>query len=78
VLERPGHTEAAVDFARLAGLPPVAITGEILAEDGGPARMDDCERFAAEHRIAMVSIEQLIEYRAAVDPMGSPVAPLLL
>jgi 3,4-dihydroxy-2-butanone 4-phosphate synthase len=40
--------------------------------------MDDCERFAAEHRIAMVSIEQLIEYRAAVDPMGSPVAPLLL
>jgi 3,4-dihydroxy 2-butanone 4-phosphate synthase/GTP cyclohydrolase II len=78
VLERRGHTEAAVDFVRLAGLPPVAITCEILAEDGSPARMDDLERFAAEHRIAIVSIDQLVEYRIATDAAGEPAAPLLL
>jgi 3,4-dihydroxy-2-butanone 4-phosphate synthase len=78
VLERRGHTEAAVDFVRLAGLPPVAITCEILHDDGSPARMDDLERFAHEHRIVMVAIDQLVEYRKATDADGMPAAPLML
>ncbi|MFZ4516648.1 MAG: 3,4-dihydroxy-2-butanone-4-phosphate synthase [Acidimicrobiia bacterium] len=78
VLERRGHTEAAVDFVRLAGLPPVAITCEILHDDGSPARMDDLERFAADHRIAMVSIHQLVEYRTSSNRITNDAAPLLL
>lgn len=78
VLERRGHTEAAVDFVRLAGLAPVAITCEILQDDGAPARMDFLERFATEHRIAMVSIEQLVEFRTSTDRLADDVAPLLL
>ncbi len=65
VLERRGHTEAAVDLARLAGLPPVAVICEVLHDDGSPARVPYLELFAQEHRIAVISVEQLAEYRAA-------------
>ncbi|HKH26410.1 MAG TPA: 3,4-dihydroxy-2-butanone-4-phosphate synthase, partial [Acidimicrobiia bacterium] len=50
VLERRGHTEAAVDLARLAGLPPVAVICEVLQDDGSPARVSYLELFAEEHR----------------------------
>jgi 3,4-dihydroxy 2-butanone 4-phosphate synthase/GTP cyclohydrolase II len=65
VLQRRGHTEAAVDLARLAGCAPVAVICEVLHDDGSPARLPYLQLFAQEHRIAMVSVAQLVEYRAA-------------
>jgi len=78
VLERRGHTEASVDLARLAGLPPVAMICEVLCEDGSPARFPYLERFAAEHRIAMVSVEQVVEYRLGIEDTRGLAIPLLL
>jgi 3,4-dihydroxy 2-butanone 4-phosphate synthase/GTP cyclohydrolase II len=63
VLQRPGHTEAAVDLARLAGLPPVGVLVEIVNDDGTMARLPDLLAFAARHRLAIISIEDLIAYR---------------
>jgi 3,4-dihydroxy 2-butanone 4-phosphate synthase/GTP cyclohydrolase II len=63
VLDRRGHTEAAVDLARLAGCAPVAVICEVLHDDGSPARFPYLELFAQEHRIAMVSVAQLVDYR---------------
>jgi 3,4-dihydroxy 2-butanone 4-phosphate synthase / GTP cyclohydrolase II len=65
VLERRGHTEAAVDLARLAGLAPAAVICEVLHDDGSPARLAYLELFAEEHRIAMVSVGQLADFRSA-------------
>jgi 3,4-dihydroxy 2-butanone 4-phosphate synthase/GTP cyclohydrolase II len=65
VLERPGHTEAAVDLARLAGLAAVGVLVEIVNDDGTMARLAQLLRFAAEHRLALVSIADLIAYRTA-------------
>ena len=67
VLERRGHTEAAVDLARLAGLPPVAAICEVLHDDGSPARLGFLAHFAEEHRIAMISVDQIVEHRLAND-----------
>jgi 3,4-dihydroxy 2-butanone 4-phosphate synthase/GTP cyclohydrolase II len=78
VLERRGHTEAAVDLARLAGLPPVAVICEVLHDDGSPARFPYLELFAQEHRVAMVSVDQLVEYREASERAGAAGRPLLL
>jgi 3,4-dihydroxy 2-butanone 4-phosphate synthase/GTP cyclohydrolase II len=63
VLERRGHTEASVDLARLAGLAPVAVICEVLHDDGSPARFPYLEMFAQEHRVAMVSVAQIVEHR---------------
>ena len=65
VLERPGHTEAAVDLARLAGKAPVGALCEIVSEDDPTdmARFDELRRFANTHGLPMISIEQLAEYR---------------
>src|SRR5262245_25416697 len=80
VLERRGHTEAAVDLARLAGLAPVAVICEVLHDDGSPARLPYLEMFAAEHRIAMISVEQVAEHRNASESVGAAwsARPLLL
>ena len=78
VLERRGHTEAAVDLARLAGLPPVAVICEVLHDDGSPARYPYLEMFATEHRIAMVSVEQVVQYRLANDPAATSESATLL
>lgn len=67
VLERRGHTEASVDLARLAGCAPVAVICEVLHDDGSPARVPYLELFAAEHRIAMVSVAQVVEHRERQD-----------
>lgn len=67
VLQRAGHTEAAVDLARLAGFQPAAALIEIMNEDGTMARMDDLEKVAAENDLKIISIEQLIRYRMACD-----------
>src|SRR2546421_133838 len=63
VLKRAGHTEAAVDLARLAGLSPAGVLAEVVNDDGTMARLPELERFAAEHDLAMISIADLIRYR---------------
>jgi 3,4-dihydroxy 2-butanone 4-phosphate synthase/GTP cyclohydrolase II len=63
VLRRAGHTEATVDLCRLAGLHEVGVLCEILNEDGTMARLTELRKFADEHGLAMISIEDLIEYR---------------
>lgn len=70
VLERPGHTEAAVDLARLAGLPPAGALCEIVSEDhpGEMARGAELERFAKEHDLLLISVDDLIAYRRHTEP----------
>ena len=63
VLVRSGHTEGAVDLARLARLAPAGVICEIMRDDGEMARMDDLEAFAAAHQLPILSIADLIEYR---------------
>lgn len=63
VLARAGHTEAAIDLARLAGLKPAACLIEILNEDGTMARMPQLQIFAKEHHLRIVTIRDLIAYR---------------
>jgi 3,4-dihydroxy 2-butanone 4-phosphate synthase/GTP cyclohydrolase II len=64
VLERPGHTEAAVDLARLAGLEPAGVLCEIVTEDGrGMARRSELERFAMRHDLVLITVADLIEHR---------------
>ena len=63
VLRRAGHTEAAVDLARMAGLQPAGIVCEILKEDGTMARLPDLLTFKTKHGLKMCSIAELIAYR---------------
>ncbi|PJJ55831.1 3,4-dihydroxy 2-butanone 4-phosphate synthase/GTP cyclohydrolase II [Mumia flava] len=63
VLARPGHTEAAVDLTRLAGLTPAGVIGELINDDGSLMRAPELREFADEHGLAMISIEDLITYR---------------
>jgi 3,4-dihydroxy 2-butanone 4-phosphate synthase / GTP cyclohydrolase II len=63
VLKRAGHTEAAVDLARMAGLTPAGVVAEIFNDDGTMARLPQLRAFADEHRLALISIAQLVEYR---------------
>lgn len=63
VLRRTGHTEAAVDFAKLAGLTPAGVLVEILNEDGSMARLPDLRKVADLHKLKLVSIKDLIAYR---------------
>ncbi len=67
VLRRPGHTEAAVDLARLAGLPEVGVLAEVVNDDGTMARLPQLRVFANEHGLALISIEQLVEYRRRTE-----------
>ncbi len=63
VLVRAGHTEAAVDLARLAGLKPAGVICEILNQDGSMARTPQLMRFSRKHKLSIVTIQDLIEYR---------------
>ncbi|GBD11253.1 Riboflavin biosynthesis protein RibBA [bacterium HR23] len=63
VLVRAGHTEAAVDLARLAGLYPAGVVCEVMNEDGTMARLPQLEAFAQKHGIRIITIAQLIAYR---------------
>src|SRR4051812_5274876 len=63
VLVRPGHTEAAVDLARLAGLEPAGVIAELVNDDGTMKRGQQLREFADEHGLALISIEQLIHHR---------------
>jgi 3,4-dihydroxy 2-butanone 4-phosphate synthase/GTP cyclohydrolase II len=76
VLRRPGHTEAGVDLARLAGLAPVGVLCEIVSQkdEGDMARRDELEVFAREHDLALISIADLIAYRRRVETQVERVA----
>jgi 3,4-dihydroxy 2-butanone 4-phosphate synthase/GTP cyclohydrolase II len=67
VLRRAGHTEAAVDLARLAGLPEAGVLCEVVNDDGTMARLPELRAFASAHDLALISIEQLIEYRRRTE-----------
>ena len=68
VLKRAGHTEAAVDLARLAGLSPAGVLCEIVTEDGmGMARRPELEQFAVRHDLPMLTIADLIRYRRRTE-----------
>ena len=69
VLRRTGHTEAAVDLARLAGLEPAGILIEILNEDGSMARLPQLMKVAEKHNLKIISIEDLIAYRMRHDSL---------
>ena len=72
VLKRAGHTEAAVDLARLAGLQPVAALIEIMNEDGTMARMPDLEKVSKKYGLSLVSIKDLIAYRMKEQEDATP------
>ncbi len=74
VLRRQGHTEAAVDLARLAGLPPAGVVAEVVNDDGTMARLPRLREFADEHGLALISIEQLIDYRRRTESMVTQMA----
>ena len=74
VLRRPGHTEAAVDLARLAGLPPAGVLAEVVNDDGTMMRLPALREFADEHGLALISIEQLIDYRRHTEQLVTRVA----
>ena len=65
VLRRCGHTEAAVDLAKMAGLYPAGVICEIMNEDGAMARVDDLQDFVKKHDLKIITIESLIKYRKA-------------
>ena len=67
VLRRAGHTEAAVDLTRLAGLPPVAVIGEVVDDDGIAARGKRLRDFAATHGLTVVTMSDLIAYRRRTE-----------
>ncbi|RRO25629.1 3,4-dihydroxy-2-butanone-4-phosphate synthase [Flavobacteriaceae bacterium 14752] len=69
VLRRTGHTEAAIDFARLAGLKPAGVIVEIMNEDGSMARLPQLVEVAQKHDLKIVSIEDLVAYRMSHDSL---------
>ncbi len=74
VLKRAGHTEAAVDLARMAGLVPAGVLCEVVNDDGTMARGPDLERFCADHGLLMISIADLIRHRRQGEKLVRRVA----
>lgn len=76
VLRRPGHTEAAVDLARLAGLYPAGVICEIMNDDGTMARVPQLREFAKQHGLQMITIADLIKYRLETETLVDPLPPV--
>ena len=76
VLRRTGHTEAAVDLARLAGLRPAGVLCELVSQkdEGDMARLEECKAFAAEHGLAIISIADMVAYRRRYERQVRQVA----
>ncbi|MFG2103890.1 MULTISPECIES: bifunctional 3,4-dihydroxy-2-butanone-4-phosphate synthase/GTP cyclohydrolase II [Micromonospora] len=74
VLRRPGHTEAAVDLTRLAGLRPAGVLCELVNDDGTMMRVPDLEKFCAEHSLTLITIADLIAYRRRTEKQVELVA----
>ncbi|MGE0213660.1 MAG: 3,4-dihydroxy-2-butanone-4-phosphate synthase [Parvibaculaceae bacterium] len=72
VLMRSGHTEAAVDLARLAGLPPIGVIAELVNDDGSVKRGPEVLAFAREHGMKIISVADLISYRQARERLVEP------
>lgn len=69
VLKRAGHTEAAVDLATIAGLTSAGVLSEIVNDDGSMARLPDLEKFAAEHKLCLISVADIIRYRRVSEKL---------
>ena len=78
VLKRAGHTEAAVDLCRLAGLRPAGVLCEIVNDDGTMARLPELERFATAHDLPLISIADLISYRRKHEQLVRRVAEAII
>lgn len=78
VLQRAGHTEAAVDLARLSALEPAGVICEIMHDDGSMMRRDDLFMFAQEHGLKMITIADLIAYRLEHEPLMTLAAEAIL
>ncbi len=78
VLQRVGHTEAAVDLCRLAGLQPAGVLCEILDENGVLMRRDALERFAAQHGLTFITVADLVAHRLKTERLVHRVAEALL
>src|SRR6187402_1975780 len=74
VLVRSGHTEAAVDLARIAGLQPAGVICEIMNDDGTMARVPELTKFARKHRLLMITIADLIRYRMRTERLVKRIA----
>ena len=74
VLVRAGQTEAAVDLARIAGLYPAGVICEIMNEDGTMARVPELTKFAQRHKLLMITIADLIQYRMRTEALVQRVA----
>jgi 3,4-dihydroxy 2-butanone 4-phosphate synthase / GTP cyclohydrolase II len=74
VLRRAGHTEAAVDLARLAGCSPAGVICEVMDDDGGMARVPELTRLADAHGLKAITIKDLIEYRVRTEKLVRRVA----
>jgi 3,4-dihydroxy 2-butanone 4-phosphate synthase / GTP cyclohydrolase II len=75
VLTRSGHTEAATDLARLAGYEPVGVLAEVVNDDGTVKRLPELLAFAAEHKLKVVTIEDLIQYRMQTEQLLERIGP---
>ncbi len=69
VLQRAGHTEAAVDLVKLAGFRPVGVICEIMNDDGTMARLPHLTRFATKHKLKICTIEELIKHRRSIEKL---------
>ncbi|MCM3633113.1 bifunctional 3,4-dihydroxy-2-butanone-4-phosphate synthase/GTP cyclohydrolase II [Paenibacillus camelliae] len=69
VLQRAGHTEAAIDLAIIAGAKPAGVICEIIKEDGSMARMDDLMEFRKKHNLKLITIKDLIAYRSCKEQL---------
>lgn len=78
VLGRAGHTEAALDLARLAGSTQAGVICEILNEDGSMARLPQLAEFSQKHQLKMISIQDLIQYRRSIEPLVERVVSIQL
>jgi 3,4-dihydroxy 2-butanone 4-phosphate synthase / GTP cyclohydrolase II len=74
VLKRVGHTEAAVDLARLAGLTPAGVICEVLNDDGTTSKRDELDAFATKHGLTFITVAQLVAYRLQTERLVHRVA----
>jgi 3,4-dihydroxy 2-butanone 4-phosphate synthase / GTP cyclohydrolase II len=74
VLRRAGHTEAAVDLARMAGLAPAGVLCEILADSGNRASRDELHALAAKHKLKMITVDQIIAHRRVSEKLVNRIA----
>jgi 3,4-dihydroxy 2-butanone 4-phosphate synthase/GTP cyclohydrolase II len=66
-LVRTGHTEAAVDLARLSGLKPISVIAEIMSDDGAMAKLPDLKKFAEQHKLKICTIADIVKYRREME-----------